>query len=144
VSDEQVRVAFVCVQNAGRSQIAAAFARRLVAERGLESAVEVVSGGTAPADHVHEVVVDAMAEVDVDLSGETPREITDDELFDSAYVVTMGCSADDVCPVHWVGDERDWDLDDPDEKPLAEVRAIRDDIESRVAALLDEIVTAAA
>ncbi|MFB6125395.1 MAG: arsenate reductase ArsC [Halanaeroarchaeum sp.] len=131
------RVAFVCVQNAGRSQMAAAFARRAVGERALD--VEVVSGGTDPGEHVHPVVVEAMAEVGIDLSSEKPRLITDDELFDSAYVVTMGCSADDVCPVHWVGDERDWDLEDPHGKPLPAVREIRDDIRARVEDLLNEI-----
>ncbi|MGM0398310.1 MAG: low molecular weight phosphatase family protein [Halobacteriota archaeon] len=139
MTDPDTRVAFVCVQNAGRSQMAAAFARETVEERGMSDRIEVVSGGTDPADRVHPVVVEAMAERDIDIADRTPREISDEELFDSAVVVTMGCSAEDVCPVHWVGDERDWNLDDPHDRPLEAVRAIRDDIERRVDALLCEM-----
>lgn len=140
MTSDPVRIAFVCVQNAGRSQMAAAFARRAVERRGLGDRIEVVSGGTAPADRVHDVVVEAMAEVGVDLSDEVPRRVTDEELFETAYVVTMGCSAEDVCPVTWVGDDRDWDLEDPHGRSLDEVRALRDDIEARVDGLLDEVV----
>lgn len=133
-----VRVAFVCVQNAGRSQMAAAFARQELAERDSE-AVDVVTGGTQPAAHVHDVVVRAMDEVGIDLSDRTPREITAEELQDVDYVITMGCSASDVCPATWSGENRDWGLDDPDEADIEQVRTIRDEIEARVAALFDEL-----
>jgi protein-tyrosine-phosphatase len=136
--DQPTRVAFVCVENAGRSQMAAAFAERLLSEYGLDGRVEVVSGGTEPAETVHDVVVEAMAEVGVDVAGRTPRGIDREELLAVDYVITMGCSADDVCPATWRGDSRDWGLDDPAGKPLAEVRPIRDEIERRVREFLAE------
>jgi len=136
---DPTRVAFVCVQNAGRSQMAYALGRRAVRERGLDDDVELVTGGTRPAAHVHDEVVRAMDAVGVDVSDRTPREITFEETQASDYVVTMGCSADDVCPAGWAGENRDWNLDDPDGKSPAEVAAIRDEIERRVNDLLDEI-----
>ena len=130
-------VAFVCVQNAGRSQMATAFAEREVAERGL--AVNVVTGGTRPADHVHENVVETMQEVEIDLSDRSPREVTFEEISESDYVITMGCSADDVCPAGWAGDNRDWDLTDPHGKDPEATAEIRDEIRDRVAAFFDEL-----
>ena len=130
-------VAFVCVPNPGRSQMAYAFAQREAADRDLD--VELVTGGTDPADHVHEEVVDAMAEAGFDLTGRKPREVTFEEVRDADYVITMGCAAEDVCPAGWAGENRDWDLDDPDGKSDAEVAEIRDEIERRVADLFDEI-----
>ncbi len=136
---EPVRIAFVCVENAGRSQMAAAFAERRIEEQGLEDEITVVSGGTDPAAHVHDVVVEAMAEVDVNVSDRQPREITPTELADVEYVITMGCSADDVCPATWRGDARDWALDDPGGQDLDTVREIRDEIRRRVTDLIDEL-----
>jgi len=132
-------VAFVCVENAGRSQMAAAFAERELAERDLDDEIAIVSGGTDPAEHVHGVVVEAMAEVGIDVSNREPREITPEELAAAGYVVTMGCSADDVCPATWRGDARDWGLDDPAGQDLDTVREIRDEIRRRVADLIDEL-----
>ncbi|WP_424007553.1 low molecular weight phosphatase family protein [Haloferax denitrificans] len=134
------RVAFVCVQNAGRSQMATAFARRERDERGVGDRIEVVTGGTDPADHVHDEVVAVMGEAGFDLADETPRAIHQDEIMGVDIVVTMGCSAEGICPMTWRGDARDWDLDDPDGQDLDAVRAIRDDIEGRVSALFDELV----
>ncbi|QSG16176.1 low molecular weight phosphatase family protein [Halapricum desulfuricans] len=134
-----VQVAFVCVQNAGRSQMAYAFAERELETRELDDRVSIVTGGTRPAEHVHEEVIEAMSERGVDLSDRQPREITFEETSDSDYVITMGCSAEDVCPATWSGDSRDWDLDDPDGRPPAEVAAIREEIERRVTALFDEL-----
>jgi arsenate reductase len=133
------RVAFVCVQNAGRSQMATAFAERERRERGLANEVEVVTGGTRPADHVHDVVVEVMDETGFDLGDRTPRAIAPDDLEPTDVVVTMGCSASDVCPATWSGENRDWDLDDPEGKDLAEVRAIRDEVSRRVREFFDEI-----
>jgi protein-tyrosine-phosphatase len=132
------RVAFVCVENAGRSQMAGAFAERERRRRGLADRVTVVTGGTDPAERVHEVVVEAMAEVGIDLSDAEPRAIGREGMLDCEYVLTMGCSADDVCPMTWRGDARDWALDDPAGRPLAEVREIRDEIERRIEAFFDE------
>lgn len=134
-----IQIAFVCVQNAGRSQMATAFARREQAARGLADEIAIVTGGTQPAEHVHPEVVDAMAAVGIDVSDRTPREVTVAELRDSDYVITMGCSAADVCPAGWGGENRDWGLDDPDGRPADEVAAIRDEIERRVTALFDEL-----
>jgi arsenate reductase len=136
---EPLRIAFICVQNAGRSQMAYAFAQQEVEQRGLEDALELITGGTRPADHVHAEVVRAMHAAGIDLSGRTPREITFEETQESDYVITMGCSADDVCPAGWAGENRDWDLDDPHGKSAAEVGRIRDEIERRVNDLFDEV-----
>ncbi|MEF8779716.1 MAG: low molecular weight phosphatase family protein [Haloferacaceae archaeon] len=137
--DSPTRIAFVCVQNAGRSQMAYAFARREVADRGLEEEVELLTGGTRPADHVHDEVVRTMREVDIDVAGRTPREVTFEEIRDSDYVVTMGCAAEDVCPAGWAGENRDWDLEDPDGNPPEVVAGIREEIRTRVAELFEEI-----
>jgi arsenate reductase len=136
---ELLRIAFVCVQNAGRSQMAYALAQREVEQRGLEDEIELITGGTRPADHVHDEVVRAMHAVGIDISGRTPREITFEETQESDYVITMGCSADDVCPAGWAGENRDWDLDDPDGKSAAEVGRIRDEIQRLLTDLFDEV-----
>ena len=125
---------FMCVRNAGRSQMATAFAERERAARGLEDTVEIVTGGTAPADAVHEVVVDALAEVGLDASGRTPCHVSEDTLAESDFVATMGCSTLELPGV----DTDDWDLADPGERPLEDVRPIRDEIERRVVELFDE------
>ncbi|GAD51906.1 arsenate reductase [Halarchaeum acidiphilum MH1-52-1] len=132
-------LALVCVQNAGRSQIAYAFAERERAARGLADEIELVTGGTDPADHVHEEVVAAMREVGIDIADRTPREVTFAEIRSADYVITMGCSAEDVCPAGWAGENRDWDLEDPDGQTPEAVARIRDEIEARVADLFDEL-----
>lgn len=136
---EPTRVAFVCVQNAGRSQMAYAFAQREREAMGLGTDVSLVTGGTQPADEVHPEVVETMQEVGVDLVNRTPRAVSPEELRRSDLVITMGCAADDVYPVGWGGESRDWDLDDPDGRPREAVAAIRDEIEERVADLFDEL-----
>jgi len=132
------RVAFVCVQNAGRSQMSTAFAQREVADRGLDDHVEVITGGTDPADHVHDEVVEIMRELDIDLSDRTPREVSDAELERCDLVVTMGCS---TLSLSTDVEVRDWALADPDGQDLDAVREIRDDIRQRVAAVFDDIET---
>ncbi len=133
-TEPTITLTFMCVRNAGRSQMATAFAEREVAERGLADSVEVVTGGTAPADEIHEVVREALAEVGLDVGGRTPRHVSEATLADSDFVATMGCSTLELPGV----DTDDWDLDDPGELPLEEVRLIRDEIEGRVVALFDE------
>lgn len=135
-----MRVAFVCVQNAGRSQMATAFAEREQERRSAETQIDIVTGGTRPADRVHPEVVAVMEEVGFDLSDRTPRGVTPEELDGVDYVITMGCAASDVCPATWHGENRDWGLDDPGEQPLDEVRRIRDEIEGRVESLFDEML----
>jgi len=139
---DPIRVAFVCVQNAGRSQMAAALAERERADRGLEGHVEILSGGTHPADAVHEGVVAAMADAGVDLSDRTPRELSTADLRSCDYAATMGCSTLDVDAVRDDVDVRDWGLPDPDGQPPERVREIRDEVAARVAALFDEVEAA--
>ncbi|USZ66681.1 low molecular weight phosphatase family protein [Halorussus salilacus] len=139
-STDPTRIAFVCVQNAGRSQMSVAFAERERDRRGLGDRIELLTGGTLPADRVHEGVIEAMAEVGIDLSDRTPREITTEELRSCDYVATMGCSTLDVGAVGDGVDVRDWALDDPDGKDPERVREIRDEIEARVSDLFDEVV----
>ena len=137
---ETIRIAFVCVQNAGRSQMAYACAEQELVDRGLRDAVQLITGGTNPADRVHPEVIEVMGHVGIDLSERRPREVTVEELQDSDYVITMGCSADNVCPAGWAGKSRDWDLDDPHEKPVDQVAEIRDEIRYRVSNLFDEMI----
>jgi arsenate reductase len=128
------RIAFVCVHNAGRSQMAAAFARKMA-----PPGVAVLSGGTEPAARLNPSVIAAMAEKGIDISGEAPRRLTFEEAMSADYFITMGCSPEDACPAGYRGDTRDWALEDPKGKPMEVVRAIRDEIERRVKALLVEI-----
>ena len=136
---DPVRVAFVCVQNAGRSQMSTAFAEREREHRELGDEVEVLTGGTHPADRVHEEVVEAMREAGFDLSERVPRAITTAELESCDYVATMGCSTLDLDADASRVDVRDWALEDPDGQDLDAVREIRDEIEVRVSDLFDEI-----
>lgn len=129
-----MKMAFVCTENTGRSQMAAAFARRMVG-----AGVIVLSGGTRPAVRVTMAILQAMKEVRIDISREVPRLITADELAGCDHVITMGCAPGEVCPGIFHGEARAWALPDPKWKPLAEVRPIRDEIEFRVQALLKEI-----
>jgi protein-tyrosine-phosphatase len=136
---DPVRVAFMCVQNAGRSQMSTAFAEAEREARGLTDAVEILTGGTHPADHVHEVVVTVMDEVGFDLSENVPRAITTTELESCDYVATMGCSTLELDADAAAVEVRDWALTDPDGRPLEEVREIREEIRGRVSDLFDEI-----
>lgn len=125
-------VLFLCVHNAGRSQMAAGWLRHLGGDR-----VEVYSGGSEPAERVNPTAVAAMAEVGVDISGQRPRPWTDEALTAADVVVTMGCG--DTCPVVPGTRYLDWELADPAGRPLEEVRPIRDELERRVRDLLDEL-----
>ena len=122
-------VLFVCVQNAGRSQLAAAILRHLAGD-----GVRVRSAGSAPASAVRAIIVMALDEIGVPIGSEYPKPLTDDVVRAADVVITMGCG--DACPIYPGRRYLDWDLEDPIGLPLAEVRAIRDDIESRVRELL--------
>jgi arsenate reductase len=126
-------VLFVCVHNAGRSQMAAALLSHLS-----DGAVEVRSAGSAPADQVNPAAVEAMAEVGVDIAAETPKILTTDAVRASDVVITMGCG--DTCPVFPGKRYVDWQLDDPAGQGIDAVRVIRDDIRGRVEQLLAELV----
>ncbi|MFI1783451.1 arsenate reductase ArsC [Streptomyces rubiginosohelvolus] len=128
----QPSVLFVCVHNAGRSQMAAAFLAHLAGDR-----VLVNSAGSLPADQVNPAAVAAMAEVGIDIASAAPRVLTAEAVQASDYVITMGCG--DACPVFPGRTYLDWALDDPAGKGVDAVRPIRDEIRRRVDALLAEI-----
>lgn len=125
-------VLFVCVHNAGRSQMAAGFLTHLSGDR-----IEVRSAGSAPADEINPAAVAAMAEIGIDISGGNPKVLTVDAVQASDVVITMGCG--DTCPVFPGKSYRDWVLDDPAGQGLDAVRPIRDEIRSRVEALIVEL-----
>jgi arsenate reductase (thioredoxin) len=131
----RLTVLFACVHNAGRSQIAAALMEREGAGR-----IEVRSAGSEPAAEVHPEVVEAMAELGLELGEERPKKLTDERVREADVVVTMGCG--DECPFHPGKRYEDWELDDPAGRDLDEVRAIRDEIERRVKALAGELLGA--
>ena len=126
-------VLFVCVQNAGRSQMAAAILRQLAGDT-----VHVRTAGSAPAAAVHPVVVEALDEIGVPLATEFPKPLTEEVVQAADYVITMGCG--DACPIYPGRRYMDWVLEDPGNKSLAQVRVIRDEISARVQALLAEMV----
>jgi arsenate reductase (thioredoxin) len=127
------RVLFVCVQNAGRSQMAAALLTHLAGDR-----IEVRSAGTEPADQINPAAVTAMAEIGIDITAEVPKVVTPDAVEASDVVITMGCG--DTCPYFPGVSYRDWELDDPADQPLDTVRGIRDDIAERIRALIAELL----
>ena len=129
----QPAVLFVCVHNAGRSQMAAGFLRHLAAER-----IEVRSAGSMPADQLNPVAVEAMREIGIDIAAAQPAVLTPDDVRASDVVITMGCG--DACPFFPGKRYEDWALDDPAGQGLDAVRAIRDEIRSRVERLVGELL----
>ena len=126
-------VLFVCVHNAGRSQMAAGFLRHLGGDR-----IEVRSAGSMPADQINPVAVEAMAEVGVDIAGEQPKVLTTDAVQASDVVITMGCG--DTCPYSPGKRYEDWVLADPAGQGIESVRPIRDEIRTRVEELIRELL----
>ena len=127
-----MKVLFVCVENAGRSQMAEAFARQY--------GIEATSAGTLPSSKVNPTVVEAMKERGINLSSSKPKALTDKMIEEADYVVTMGCRAQDVCPKPLIVKMEkkliDWHIQDPKDKAIEEVRRIRSEIEDRVTELL--------
>jgi arsenate reductase (thioredoxin) len=134
VTAERPQVLFVCVHNAGRSQMAAAFLSQLGDGR-----IDVRSAGSTPAEEIHPVVVQAMEEVGIDLSAERPKRIDDDVVRASDVVITMGCG--DACPIYPGKRYEDWQVEDPSGRSLEEVRGIRDDLERRVSELVSDLAS---
>ena len=132
MSDRTPSILFVCVHNAGRSQMAAGFAAELGAGR-----VQVLSAGSEPADAINPTAVAAMAEVGIDIAGKQPRVLAVDDVRASDVVITMGCG--DACPIFPGKRYEDWQLSDPAGLPIEQVRPIRDEIRDRVAALVTEL-----
>ncbi|GIF99456.1 arsenate reductase ArsC [Catellatospora citrea] len=133
MTETKPSVLFVCVHNAGRSQMAAGWLRHLAGD-----AVEVRSAGSAPAEQINPVAVDAMREVGIDITGQTPKILTPEDSAASTVVVTMGCG--DVCPYFPGQRHEDWKLDDPAGQGIDAVRPIRDEIRGRVQALVDDLL----
>ena len=131
-SGEAPEVLFVCVHNAGRSQMAAALLERRGGGR-----VRVFSAGSEPADQLHPAVVEAMKDVGIDLAGEHPKRLEDRMVKEADVVITMGCG--DACPIYPGKRYQDWELDDPSGKDLDAVRGIRDEIAARIDSLIAEI-----
>lgn len=130
-------VLFVCVHNAGRSQMAAGYLRELGAGR-----IDVLSAGSEPKDQINAVAVEAMAEEGIDIAGGSPKLLTVDAVKESDVVITMGCG--DACPIFPGKRYEDWKLDDPAGQGIESVRRIRDDIRGRVEALIGELLPAEA
>ena len=137
IAKDVPEVLFVCVQNAGRSQMAAGLLDTLAAGR-----VHVRSAGSEPAERINPNVVAAMAEVGVDISKEFPKPMTDEVVNAADAVITMGCG--DACPIYPGKRYEDWEVDDPDGRSLEDVRAIRDDIQGRVEELLANVTAVGA
>jgi arsenate reductase len=132
VTDSRPAVLFVCVHNAGRSQMAAGFLRAIAGDR-----IDVFSAGSEPADQVNPVAVAAMRELDIDITGHPPQVLTTDAVRSADVVVTMGCG--DACPVFPGKRYEDWELTDPAGLPLEAVRPVRDDIRQRVERLVADL-----
>ncbi len=126
-------ILFVCVHNAGRSQMAAGYAQALGGDR-----VQVLSAGSAPKDQINPVAIEAMAEDGIDIAANQPKILTTDAVRESDTVITMGCG--DACPIFPGKRYEDWDLTDPAGKGIDDVRPIRDEIKTRVQALLAELL----
>jgi len=134
ITKDVPEVLFVCVQNAGRSQMAAALLNHRASGR-----VHVRSAGSEPGEQINPAVVEALAELGIDVAEEFPKPLTDEVVRAADAVVTMGCG--DACPIYPGKRYLDWELEDPDGQPLDVVRRIRDDIDSRVQQLLGELVS---
>ena len=132
---EKPTVLFVCVHNAGRSQMAAGYLTALAGDR-----VNVLSAGSEPKDEINPVAIEAMAEEGLDIANNTPKILTTDAVKDSDVVITMGCG--DACPIFPGKRYEDWELDDPAGQGIEAVRPIRDDIKARIQVLLSEILPA--
>ena len=133
IVEHKPTVLFVCVHNAGRSQMAAGYLRALAGD-----AVEVLSAGSEPKDRINPIAIEAMAEEGIDIAGSTPKILTVDAVKESDVVITMGCG--DACPIFPGKRYEDWTLDDPAGQPLDVVRPIRDEIRARVETLIGELL----
>ena len=127
-------VLFVCVHNAGRSQMAEAFFNQLAKGR-----ARAISAGTQPSNTVNPTVIKAMREMSIDLSGRKPRALTAEMMEQADRVVTMGCGVEGICPATLVKSQEDWDLEDPKGQPLEKVRQIRDQIRAMVQRMVEEL-----
>ena len=128
------KVLFVCVENAGRSQMAEAFAKAYG-----KGKIEAVSAGTMPSSEVNPLIVQVMQERGIDLSDNKPKLITNQMVHDADVIIVMGCSAQGFCPAPLLNKVIDWGIEDPKDKPIEKVKEIRDEIESKVKNLVEEM-----
>ena len=127
-------VLFVCVENAGRSQMAEGFFKKYA-----PNGFKILSAGTKPVTHVNPIVVQAMKEVGIDISKQKSKELTDEMIRDSDNVVNMGCMNKNFCPTIWLPKVIEWSMEDPKGQSIEKVRQIRDEIEERIKKLVAEI-----
>jgi arsenate reductase (thioredoxin) len=130
--DTKKTVLFVCIQNAGRSQMAEGFFRKY-APKGLETN----SAGTVPTSQTNPIAVEAMKEIGIDISSQKPKDLTEDMMRNATTIVNMGCMDDKYCPVLFLPKVIDWGIEDPKDKPIEKVREIRDEIEKRVFEIIE-------
>ena len=127
-------ILFVCVENAGRSQMAEAFFRKYGKDK-----FNVTSAGTSPSSKLNPLVIQVMNEIDIDITIQSPKELSDSMTDDSFKTVNMGCMDKESCPALFVNDVLDWNISDPKEKPIEQVRIIRDQIKNTVLTLIDSL-----
>jgi len=133
-SDAKKTILFVCVQNAGRSQMAQGFFRKYAPKD-----FEARSAGTVPTSQINPMAVKAMNEVGVDISDQKPKDLTEDMIRNATKIINMGCMDDKFCPVLFVPKVIDWGIEDPKGKPIENIREIRDDIEKRIKQLVQDL-----
>ena len=127
-------VLFVCVQNAGRSQIAEGFFKKYAPKD-----YETISAGTLPTSQINPIAVEVMKEVGIDISKQKPKDLTEDMMRNATAIINMGCMDDKFCPTLFVPKVIDWGIEDPKDKPIEKVREIRDEIERKVLEIIDSI-----
>lgn len=125
-------VLFVCVQNAGRSQMAEGFFKKYAPK-----SYETISAGTVPTSQINPIAVEVMKEVGIDISKQKPKDLTEDMMRNAAAIVNMGCMDDKFCPALFIPKVIDWGIEDPKDKPIEKVRKIRDEIEKRVLEIIE-------
>ncbi|QLH10519.1 low molecular weight phosphatase family protein [Nitrosarchaeum sp. AC2] len=128
------KILFVCVENAGRSQMAEAFFKKF-----MPKGFEVISAGTKPSDKVNPIVLQAMNEIGIDMQNQTPKKISQQIISESEKAVNMGCIDQESCPALFLKDVLDWQIPDPKGKPIEQVREIRDQIKSKVMDLIKSL-----
>ena len=128
------KVLFVCVENAGRSQMAEAFFKKYAGD-----SFDVTSAGTTPSSQLNPIVVQVMREVGIDLTQQSPKLLSDNMINDSEKTINMGCMDKESCPALFVNDVLDWNIEDPKEKTIEQVRLIRDDIKSKVLQFIESL-----
>jgi arsenate reductase (thioredoxin) len=130
--DTKKTILFVCIQNAGRSQMAVGFFRKYAPKD-----FETISAGTVPISQINPIAVEVMKEVGIDISSQKPKDLTEDMMRNATTIINMGCMDDKFCPALFVPKMIDWGIEDPKDKPIDKVREIRDEIEKRILEIIE-------